>query len=228
MVPDDRHFMDYPEVERYFETYMPCIINESDRGAVLLCVSVVDEQLKEFFGHLMPSYIGENKKKEILGLAGPFSTFSGKLNIALTCRLLPKSVVESAHALRRLRNKVAHDPIEFKLDDYSEQVGQIFSLLGPGVYSSVSQSTVQFMLKNTLENLLKLQRSGPESRKIFSDEVEALRYMLDNPDQLEKLKPAQLRWELGMGISLLCGLIADYRARLINQLSEGATLIDSI
>jgi len=120
------HFMDHPEVESYFRELLPALVSESDRGAVLLGASRIDEHLKDFFEALLPASTSAKRKKEILGLNGPFGSFSAKLDIAYACRLLPEELVDAINKFRKLRNDVAHKPLPFRLEDHSTEVRAIF------------------------------------------------------------------------------------------------------
>ncbi|MDZ4261754.1 MAG: hypothetical protein U1B30_05415, partial [Pseudomonadota bacterium] len=78
----EEHFMDHPDVKIFMNQLFPILVKESDRGAVLLASSQIDEQLNNFFDQLVPSKTSNKRKKEILSYPGPFSTLASKLNIA--------------------------------------------------------------------------------------------------------------------------------------------------
>ncbi len=93
---------------------------ESDRGVVLVVVSMLDKLLGEIHLENIGKHTGASAKVIYGKMAehnGPFSTLSGKIEIAYSYGLIGK--VEYAHltAMRKLRNRVAHDLAKFSFSD---------------------------------------------------------------------------------------------------------------
>ncbi len=136
---EDRHFMSHPEIATYMRDLFPCIIAESDRGAILLGTAQIDEQLNLLFAHLIPSATKQNyKNREISDSSKPFRDLGTKLRIAYVCRLLPVSLIDAIHKLKKLRNDVAHKPSSFNLKAHEKDVRGIFALVGSGCDIGVS------------------------------------------------------------------------------------------
>lgn len=219
----DSHFLDGPEVRSYMSDVLPALVSESDRGAVLLGASQIDEVLKGFFDALLPEATSGKRKKEILGLNGPFGSFSAKLDIAYACRLLPENVVTAIHKFRKLRNDVAHKPLPFQLDNHAGEVRAIFSLLGPGVGVGVANMTVEVMLRNFIERALEIKDPANEDIPLFKDPAAVAHYLSENRHHLEQLDRVRLRWELGVGLGLICGLIAYHQSKLVSLVGKAGT-----
>lgn len=217
------HFLDHPEVETYLRELLPALVAESDRGAVLLGASQIDEQLKEFFAALIPKSTSSRRRSEIFGFNGPFGSLSGKLDVAYACRLLPAPLIDAVHKFRKIRNDVAHKPLPFTLSDHANEVRQIFALLGPGVDVGVANLTVELMVRNVLARLVKLDDPVNEGRLLFESERAALDYLAENKRHLQTLEVDRLRWELGVGLGIVCGLILHHRTRLLRAVGPEST-----
>ena len=144
-LPSPSGLFDGPEFDRYFRDLLPSLIDESDRGAVLLGASQIDNQLADFFAALMPE-----------ATSGKRRTFAGKLDVAFTCRLLPETLVVAIHRFRKLRNDVAHKPAAFSLSDHAEEVRAIFALIGTGVELGVTSVASQLMVRNAIASVVSL------------------------------------------------------------------------
>ena len=203
--------MHHPEVETYLRDLFPTIAAESDRGAVLLGASQIDEQLRLLFEHLVPPSTSNNRKKEIFNVNGPFGSFSSKLDVAYVCRLLPGSLIGAIHRFRKLRNDVAHKALAFRLQEHREEIYRIFAMVGPGVDAGVSQMTVEMMLENMLGRLVALEHPIEKGKALFENRSAALAYLDENRHHLKVLEADRPRWELGIGIGLICGLIIYHR-----------------
>lgn len=217
------HFMDHPEVDQYMADLLPIIVSESDRGAVLLGASQIDEQLGRFFEALLPPGTSNNRRKEIFSFTGPFGGLSAKLDVAYTCRLLPPSLVEAVHLFRKLRNDLAHKTAAFDLQDHAALVRRVFSLVGPGVEVGVSNATVTMMLENTIARLLHLKNPSDPVEPMFKDRSAVLEYMQNNKHHLTKLEDQRIKWELALGIGLVCGYIIYIRDQLVRSLGARET-----
>ncbi|MDE2599423.1 MAG: hypothetical protein KGL40_07345 [Rhodocyclaceae bacterium] len=207
-------FMDHPEVDQYLAELLPVIISESDRGAILLGASQIDEQLKKFFEALLPQSTSNNRKKEIFSFTGPFGGLSAKLDVAYTCRLLPTALVEAIHLFRKLRNDLAHKTIAFDLQDHASLVRQIFASVGPGVDVGVSSATAMVMLENAISQLLTMKNPIDQNELMFKDREAVLAYIQDHTHHLSQLESQRIKWELALGIGLICGYIIYIRNQL--------------
>lgn len=223
----DRHFMDHPEVEAYLRGLFPSLTAESDRGAVLLGAAQIDEQLKVLFASLVPSTTSNNRKKEIFSFNGPFGSFSAKLDVAYVCRLLPSSLIDAIHRFRKLRNDVAHKASSFELKNHQDEIYRIFALVGPGVEVGVNRMTVEMMINNMLIRLTTLEHPIDEGKPLFENRSAALAYLDKNKHVLMVLEADRPRWELGIGVGLICGLIIHHRERLSKALGSSETIVSA-
>lgn len=221
----DENFLSHPELEPYFQELLPELVTESDRGAILLGVSQIDEHLKTLFEHLLPEGISNKRRKEIFNLTGPFGSFSSKLEIALVCRLLPPSLVSAVHKIRKMRNDLAHKTSSFSLADHQEQLYEIFSLLGPGVDIGINRLTLDFLMERMLSKLLELDHPINEGVPLFDGKPEAVQYLSENGEVLKILEEQRPRWEFSIGVGMICGVILLHRDKISSALNGTDTLL---
>ena len=109
--------LEHPDSQDFFDRTYSLLIEEADRGCVLLGVSLLDEELNKMFRSLVPEDTSNKRIKEIFDGKNVFGSLSSKLDIAYVCRLLPADVVNCLHLLRKLRNKLAHEASTFSIDE---------------------------------------------------------------------------------------------------------------
>ena len=114
--------LEHPDSQDFFDRTYSLLIEEADRGCVLLGVSLLDEELNKMFRSLVPEDTSNKRIKEIFDGKNVFGSLSSKLDIAYVCRLLPADVVNCLHLLRKLRNKLAHEASTFSIDENLDQI----------------------------------------------------------------------------------------------------------
>lgn len=221
----EENFLSHPELEPYFQELLPELVGESDRGAVLLGVSQIDEHLDTLFENLVPEGISNKRKKEIFNLTGPFGSFSSKLEIALVCRLLPPSLISAIHKIRKIRNNLAHKTSSFSLIDHQEQLYEIFSHLGPGVDIGINRLTLDFLMERMLSKLLDLEHPIDKGVPLFDGMPEAVKYLSENGEVLKILEEERPRWEFSIGVGIICGVILLHRDKISGALKGTDTLL---
>lgn len=204
--------LDHPEVYPVLETVTKTIITESDRGAVLVAASIIDEYLRKLFEHRGSLQMGKKKRRELLDYPGPLSTLAAKVDVALLTELIDKPLHVAIHRLRALRNTVAHNTAGFRLADHQEQLRQI-SDLGPGVPAAINRMANEFLMRSFFENLEEHVNANPDSATLFADPQEVLDQLRSMPDTTQKLQERAWRLELGIAVGMMCGMIVFYWER---------------
>ncbi|MDR7121675.1 hypothetical protein [Rheinheimera soli] len=94
-------------VVRTFKEFMEIVKKESDRGSVLVAVSMIEEILSSLLkARLLPSL---DKTDELFDIGyAPFSSFSAKIDLAYRIGCINQEVRRSCHILRKIRNDFAH------------------------------------------------------------------------------------------------------------------------
>lgn len=104
------------------------LIEESDRGAVIVAAAILendlDEILKEAF---RANELSEKQIGDLFDLNGPLSSFSSKALICYAFGLISKWIFDDLTTIRRLRNRFAHSPND--VDFLSDEITGIVSNL---------------------------------------------------------------------------------------------------
>lgn len=228
MKDTDDHFLSHPELKPYFNDIVPSLISESDRGAVLLGVSYIDEQLNVLFKNLVPSTVSNKRKKEIFNYTGPFGGIASKLDVALVCRILSPGIIDAIHGLRKIRNDLAHNTSTFELKEYQEQFYRVFSLLGPGVDLGINRIALEAIMSNILSKLMDMPHPIDEGKPVFEGREEAIEYLSNNGEVLKVLDEQRPRWEFAIGVGVICGMILLYRDKILSAVDGNKTLLSAI
>ena len=87
--------------------YIDELRKESDRGSIIVIVSLLDDVLSKLIkAKLAPSI--ENRDELFDDYSAPFSTFSSRIDLAYRLGLIRPQVRATFHLLRKIRNNFAH------------------------------------------------------------------------------------------------------------------------
>jgi mannitol operon repressor len=104
-----------PEVEE-LGRFLNKFYKESDRGAVLVAGTILDERLKE----ILKSFLSDSKSTLDLleGFNAPLGTFSSRIVACLSLGLIQKNEFDELNTIRKIRNEFAHtwDNTSFETD----------------------------------------------------------------------------------------------------------------
>ncbi len=87
--------------------YMEVLSKESDRGAVLVTVSMLEDALTELLRARLVQ--GKSTDKLLDGFNAPLGTFSAKIAAAHAIGVIPEEWRRELELLRNIRNKFAHN-----------------------------------------------------------------------------------------------------------------------
>ncbi len=95
-----------PEIKNLSE-FLVGFNKETDRGAVLLAASIIDEWLSE----ILLNYLKENSvsKELIIGFNAPLGTFPARLKMAYSLSLIEEREFEEINLIRKFRNQFGHN-----------------------------------------------------------------------------------------------------------------------
>lgn len=206
----DKHFMDHPEVREVFASVAD-LLEESDRGAVLLCAEYVNDQLGDLFIKIAPPSFKKGDVKRLLEFPGALASFSARHTIATLSGLISFHLNESIRNLRVLRNKAAHGRATFALRAYGDQVRAIYRL-GVGMPGYINDIANEFLISSTIGRMMEAEIDDEDGRRpVFKQPSEALDWMRSNVGALAPLNEKLPRLELGIGTAMICGLIIHHR-----------------
>jgi hypothetical protein len=201
---------DHPDVAQIFGSVINILLNESDRGAVLVGACVVDSFLRKLFEHTFPSHMNKESRRALLDYPGPLSSTAAKANVALGTRLIHKNLHKAIHALRKLRNSVAHSLDDFSLENH-QNIFREMSSIGEGI-DELAEFGTQFMLmESTISKLLDADAKREPDERLFQsreDVIEKINaHLHDHLHTVDSMRKVNRRGQLGIIIGFMCALI---------------------
>jgi hypothetical protein len=106
----------------------PELIDESDRGAVIVAAALLEDDLSEMLKDIIRrNGVSAKQVKEIFDLSGPLSSFSSKALICHAFGLISKDTFDDLGKIRKLRNKFAHSTskVDFLSPDIEDHIAEI-------------------------------------------------------------------------------------------------------
>ena len=198
--PASRNLFEHPDVKSLLETVMVSLVEESDRGAVLLAAVHVDECLKDLLSSVAPS--GYAKKRQQL-----FGSLATRADTAFVGRLIGEPVYRSIQALRALRNSVAHEAQKFKLEHHENEVRRIFEI-GPDVPASIHRMALDVMMRLKIHAVMEAVRDpSDETQPCFNSPHELLEFVSEQPELIELLEQQFPRYKLAVGIWFILAML---------------------
>ena len=101
------------------------LIDESDRGAVILVGGIVEDVLSEFIIAKLPE--GKKRRTDLLRQGGVLNSFQDKVAFGLALGVIDEATADSLGIIRQLRNGCAHSMRRVTLK--TPPISQVFSLL---------------------------------------------------------------------------------------------------
>ena len=99
-------------------SYFRSLFKESDRGAVLISATRLEEKLELLHRTYIEQKVAEPRKvlEELFRPYAPLSSFSAKIQLAYAYGLIDEADYGDLNVLRRVRNDGAHTSVEFSLE----------------------------------------------------------------------------------------------------------------
>lgn len=210
----------HPEIKPLFRELLATLVGESDRGAVLIGASHVEEQLQRFFESFLPGQYTGRRRKEIFGYGGPLGSYSARVEMAYALRLIPRGLYLALHALRRMRNDVAHRPEAFRLRDQQQRLDRIFAI-GPHFVDVVKSMALEMMMDYKTHVVMAKAReiaAEDEWDPGLKTREEVLDYFSESPELLKDFENQLPQWQMVVGISMICGMLVWHRERAARHL----------
>lgn len=223
MADEGQSLLGHPEIQGLFHDLLSNVIEESDRGAVLVGASYVEQHLGKLFEAVVPSDLGKKKRESLLNYPGPLSTFSARTEVAYATRLIGRSLYDALHALRDVRNEVAHEPTSFKLRDQKERILKMYAL-GPGMPVGINRAAIDLLMRSKVGHALELKSPIEEDQPLFKSPEEVVEYISQSPDIIEMLDEQLARYEFGVGLLVICALLVWHRDAACSVVGKSGTI----
>ncbi|MBL3827218.1 MULTISPECIES: hypothetical protein [unclassified Marinobacter] len=96
-----------PEAAEIFSSYYKLISEESDRGAVIIAASILDESLREVLKGFLLRPTGKNDDR-LDGAYAHLGSFSAKIELSFRLGIIRRSIRQQLMLFKSIRNDVAH------------------------------------------------------------------------------------------------------------------------
>jgi hypothetical protein len=216
--------LDHPEVLPVLESVLNTLVGESDRGAVLIGTSVIDEYLAKAFRYSASPLVSKRMLDNLLKYPGPLSSFAATTDVAFATGVIGPDLHSSIHRLRKIRNVVAHSPSTFKLSEHHDELWRMYDV-GPGVPSFINQTAAKMLLDGFCENIRDSQEKKPIEDRVFQSPKEVLERLHEMPDTMSLLQEKALRLELGIAIAMICALLVFHWERAQSSREKRRTVL---
>lgn len=186
----------YPELSFDFAQKLT---NESERGAILIGTSKVEEYLENLVKQVLPNQTKKFKDK-LFNYPGPLSSFSGKIELSYAFGVIDIELYNSLNALRQIRNKAAHSNEKFSLKSFEKEIEMIYNFeYGfPVVINELATDNLSYWNKeNARKMLVDNNLAHVDFEKIWNDRIDKSEYKILFDDSLRT-------WKLAYGLTFLC------------------------
>ena len=128
----------FPNHSHMVQPIYEAILRESERGAVMVACSIIDQCLVDNLKRIRPDNIKEKDYNGMLNGSGPFSSLYAKLNILYICSIISYQLYNSINFIRDVRNKAAHSFEGFELRNFKDQMIKSQKEFGANAISNLS------------------------------------------------------------------------------------------
>ena len=217
---------DQPEVQEFYDKHYSTLMSESDRGCILLGVSILDQQLDLLFQKIIPEDTSKTRRKKIFDSKGAFGNIASKLDIAYVCRILPLDLVDAIKELRRTRNKLAHQTSPFVISDNLEFIYNVIKKLEVKgcALTALSEMSLQIVRDGFTNKWLEVENPFADNggEKLFNSAEEIADYVGQKPDIADKLTELRIRTLFVLSVMLLNALIIFHRNQALERLTSNS------
>jgi hypothetical protein len=116
----------------YLNSLKEHVLNESDRGAVVMCGAMVEQALKEALCRKLSHLTAEETSQWFDGPLAPFRSFEAKIKLGRGLEIYDGSVEIKLNLVRKLRNVFAHRslPLDLENEGLAETYADLLADLG--------------------------------------------------------------------------------------------------
>jgi hypothetical protein len=197
------------------------LTNESERGAILIGFSKVEEYLEKLAVRIFP-LPEKNYRNRLLDYPGPLSSFAGKNELLFAFRIIEKRLYNSLNTLRILRNGVAHSSNMFSLKNSKEKLEQIYDFedgLNDVIHNLAFKNVIAFKKDIIKEGLENDGLNDYDVDKFWNEYV-------PNPEENKSIQDQLTIWKLAYGMTFLCMKIEVIKAEYSCKIASMDTWLD--
>ncbi len=126
---------------------------------------------------------------------------------------------QAIHLLRGIRNAAAHSRVGFRLLDHEGELKKIYSLASgePHFITKMAGSAgLHFWAHNVIEKIDQFEIDA-EGNLPFVNIDEIIEYIKQDKDLFKIHEERLPRFELSIGVAIICGMIIDVREKRLNN-----------
>jgi hypothetical protein len=117
-----------PFTDENFRAVVDSLKNESDRAAVIIAGSLLEDELGNLISKVMRK-LSTDDRQRLFGFDGPVGTFSNRILVAYALGLIDSNDRRQFDLLREMRNACAHSRIPLTFD--TKELGDVTRLMVP-------------------------------------------------------------------------------------------------
>ena len=174
------------------------LTNESDRGAILIGASKIENYLENLLLAIIPSHTKAYKSR-LFNYPGTLSSFSGKIELLYAFRLIDELLYQSLNALRKIRNEAAHTSNAFSLKESKDLLATIYAFEPnfPDVIAHLAyDNLIKWKLRKVKKNFEDANLKEYDYQKLWDEQY-------PNPKDNEVIAEQLIIWELAHGLTFL-------------------------
>ena len=181
-----------------FEPILTVIVNESDRGSVLIACHIIDDCLLDLVSKNCAARVTKKLFSDLTTGTGPLSSLSGKIGVLYLLGAITEQSYEAINQLRKVRNKAAHTATQFNIFDYKDNFRNSQERFGE--QHALANLARRIHFRNLIHRIYNL---GPvleekHGQNPFPDLEHCLSYVEKN-SEIQNIVEAQWpRWELAL------------------------------
>lgn len=206
-----------PEIDEIFVHFKDTLLDESERGAILIGTEKVDEQLSKLIERILPRKSRKYKEK-LLKYPGVLSSFSAKIELAYAFRLISEELRISLNNLRKIRNEAAHSSNSFSIADYRKGFEEIFTVVLTPL--QLQNMALSLMFNPDFGDIHSAQRFENMTEEEKREEVNR---MIEDTGFIGDVEKQIPRWELMFGLSMICVIIKREEDKILELLGKSKT-----
>lgn len=187
---------EYPELNFDFAFKLT---NESERGAILIGASKVEEYLERLIISILPSD-SKSYKNRLFKYPGALSSFSGKIELPYAFRIIDKRLYNSLNTLRKIRNQAAHSSDSFTIQKSKNELEEIYDFeygFKEVTHKLAYDRLIQWKKENLKKSLEENELTEYDHEKLWNEHM-------PNPDEDQTIQEHLTVWKLAHGLTFLC------------------------
>ncbi len=209
--------LDIPEIKSLAYSLHEMLKKESARGAILIATTCADEYLSGLIEIIFPKEMSKKTKGKICFKY--INTFSAKIDLSYSFRLIDKELFDALHELREIRNRAAHSKKNFDVKTLSDQLTKTYNFFAG--HADLIRFKASYYIKSVIrEQLIDIgKKHGQDSSMAETTAEEIIAQKLKYDENY--IKNQAFSFEVVYAISLLCRMIF-YHREAISKYSFGS------